>query len=286
MTIDLFADVARFNRACDVRLRHLPGWVSDEEVALAMALIAEELNELDTALEQRDLIEAADAVADSLYVAAGLALRLGIGRRYITDIIKDAPAGWIGFGDDEQVEQMREDLTASHARLIMAVENESLMATDSAVHDLMFGVSAVGFALGLPMGSSVRGSPAIEFVESCGRQGNPAGGWEDPEAADLPAAEHRCRSRGSRLDGGGVTVMYLRQHLAADGTGGVELVNPQPRIPVSKEFLDAELDYLTRDGDTFTLHCLNGTWTYRILPQKPWAPSQSLLAVLIEEEAA
>ncbi|MFF4026980.1 hypothetical protein ACFYY5_29430 [Nocardia elegans] len=150
---DIWADVARFNRACDVRLRDLPGWVPDDELDLALALVAEELGELDSALEQRDLVDTADAIADSVYVLVGLALRLCIGRRYITDIVKDAPAGYIGFDGVAgfEIEVVREDLAASHARLLFAIENRSLPATDSAVHHLLFGVAGVGFMLGLPM---------------------------------------------------------------------------------------------------------------------------------------
>ncbi|MFF4026982.1 hypothetical protein ACFYY5_29440 [Nocardia elegans] len=82
-----------------------------------------------------------------------------------------------------------------------------------------------------------------------------------------------------------MSVMYIQAHHNEDGTRGYECVNPMPRIPITPEFLE-EADYLTRNGDTFTLHCINGTWTYRVLPQKPWAPSQSLLAVLVEGDAA
>ncbi|MGW5519109.1 pyrophosphohydrolase domain-containing protein [Nocardia africana] len=195
--MSIWTDVEQFSRACDVRLRQLPGWVPDDELNLAMALIAEELTELDTALEQGDLVEVADAVADSLYVAAGLALRLGVARRFITDIVKNAPAGWIGFGDDEQVEQMREDLASAHARLLIAVENRSLVVTDNTVHDLMYGVAGVGFALGLPMQdvwNSVQASNLAKVVDGkvvrdpkSGKVLKPAG-WQPPNIPAVLAA--------------------------------------------------------------------------------------------------
>ncbi|MFC5789699.1 hypothetical protein ACFPPE_07500, partial [Agromyces tardus] len=87
---DLFADVAQFNLACDVRLRETPGWVSGEEVALALRLIVEERDELLFALASRNLVETADAIADSLYVRAGLVLRMGLARTYIHDLLPTA----------------------------------------------------------------------------------------------------------------------------------------------------------------------------------------------------
>ncbi|WP_157119799.1 hypothetical protein [Nocardia xishanensis] len=85
-----------------------------------------------------------------------------------------------------------------------------------------------------------------------------------------------------------MSVMYFREHRAEDGSIAIECVNPLPRIPVTEEFLrDSDPGFLTRDGDTFTLHCMNGTWTYQILEPTSRRPdSRTLTAVLIESEAA
>lgn len=76
--MSVFDDVREFNEACEVPLRDTPGFIPDEELTLALDLIAEELDELDDALDEGDLVEAADAIADSIYVLIGLGLRLGI----------------------------------------------------------------------------------------------------------------------------------------------------------------------------------------------------------------
>ncbi len=85
-----------------------------------------------------------------------------------------------------------------------------------------------------------------------------------------------------------MNAMYLRKHCNDDGTISIECVNPSPRIPITREFLDeADPEFVSRDGERFTLHCMNGTWIYQILEPTPWRPNlRTLTAVLIESEAA
>jgi predicted HAD superfamily Cof-like phosphohydrolase len=157
---DLWNDVRRFNQAAGTRMRALPGWVPDDELNLALALIAEELGELDKALDERDIIETADGIADSLFVLAGLALRLGVARGYITDIItgmSHSPlmtmAGLAGFATvtDDEIDSMRGDLVDSHARILAAVDDRNLVQLDPAIHHAMYGTAGIGLVLCLPM---------------------------------------------------------------------------------------------------------------------------------------
>ncbi|MGY1946595.1 hypothetical protein [Nocardia asiatica] len=85
-----------------------------------------------------------------------------------------------------------------------------------------------------------------------------------------------------------MNTMYFREHRQDDGAVAIECVNPLPRIPISVDFLrDADPSFLTRDGDTFTFHCMNGTWTYLILEPTSWRPdTRTLSAVLIESGSA
>jgi predicted HAD superfamily Cof-like phosphohydrolase len=78
LSVNVFDDVREFNEACEVPLRDTPGFIPDDDLTLALDLIAEELDELDDALAEGDLVEAADAIADSIYVLIGLGLRMGI----------------------------------------------------------------------------------------------------------------------------------------------------------------------------------------------------------------
>lgn len=75
---NVFADVEAFNIACDVPMRDTPGWIPDSELKLARDLIDEEVSETFAAIRDRDLIEVADGIADSIYVLIGLGLRLGL----------------------------------------------------------------------------------------------------------------------------------------------------------------------------------------------------------------
>jgi predicted HAD superfamily Cof-like phosphohydrolase len=154
MTSNLWLDVETFSRACDVRMRLVPGWVPDDELQLALSLVAEELSELDSALEVRDIVETADAVADSLYVLAGLALRLGVARRFVTDFLK-APIHGITIGftalTGEDIRSVREDLESAHACILDAAHDRNLIRIDNAIHDAMYGVAGVGYMLGLPL---------------------------------------------------------------------------------------------------------------------------------------
>ncbi len=198
-TSDLFRDVETFNRACDVRLRLVPGWVPDDELNLALKLIAEELGELDFALDGRDLVETADAVADSLYVLAGLALRLGIARRHMPDLMKpDSDVPIIGFTalTREDIQQVREDLEIGHARILNAANLRNLIEMDVSIHQLMFGVAGVGYMLGLPLQAvweSVQSSNMAKLVGGIAirRPDNKImkpNGWAPPDIAGVLAS--------------------------------------------------------------------------------------------------
>lgn len=107
----LMRDVARFHYAFDAPVRTTPTIPSEVERQLRWDLIAEEVSELGEAWQADDLVDIADALADLIYVAVGMALVYGIplhevweevqrsnmdkrggGRREDGKILK--PAGW------------------------------------------------------------------------------------------------------------------------------------------------------------------------------------------------
>ncbi|MBF6358173.1 hypothetical protein IU449_27120 [Nocardia higoensis] len=147
---DLWFDVAKFNAACGVRLRETPGWVTEDELALALRLIDEERDELATALRARDMIETADAIADGLYVRAGLLLRLGIARTYITELLVPArdPLSWEDLDD---VEQVIADLDADDRRIRGVVTARNLLQVDTFTHRTMHQLSALAVILRIPL---------------------------------------------------------------------------------------------------------------------------------------
>lgn len=72
-------DVRAFHEACGVPVQYRPAAPSAERVELRAKLIHEEVNdELLPALARGDLVEAADAMADAIYVIVGTALEYGI----------------------------------------------------------------------------------------------------------------------------------------------------------------------------------------------------------------
>jgi predicted HAD superfamily Cof-like phosphohydrolase len=74
----LLGDVRAFHEAAGVPVLAAPGFPDEDRVALRTSLLAEEFHEYATAIVQGDIVEAADALADIVYVAIGAALEFGI----------------------------------------------------------------------------------------------------------------------------------------------------------------------------------------------------------------
>lgn len=72
------AMLREFHAAMGDPLPTAPIFPSPERMALRAVLIHEELDELETAMRVYDLVEAADAIADLLYVVYGTAVTFGI----------------------------------------------------------------------------------------------------------------------------------------------------------------------------------------------------------------
>lgn len=77
-------DVARFHETFDLPILNSPTIPNSERCKLRIALIQEELDELKEALENEDIVEAADALADLQYVLSGAILELGLGEKFKT----------------------------------------------------------------------------------------------------------------------------------------------------------------------------------------------------------
>ena len=72
-------NVADFHIACDQPVRATPQLIPAGEIALRKSLINEEVNnELFPAMDSGDLVEIADALADTIYVVIGTAHHYGI----------------------------------------------------------------------------------------------------------------------------------------------------------------------------------------------------------------
>jgi predicted HAD superfamily Cof-like phosphohydrolase len=74
--------VAEFHRTFKHPILTSPSIPSEDRCKLRVALIAEELKELETAIAQKDIVEIADALADIQYVLSGAILEFGLGHKF------------------------------------------------------------------------------------------------------------------------------------------------------------------------------------------------------------
>lgn len=82
--IDPLNQVAEFHKTFNHPILENPQIPSEERCKLRVSLIAEELKELEEAIEADDLVEIADALCDIQYVLAGAVLEFGMGEKFKT----------------------------------------------------------------------------------------------------------------------------------------------------------------------------------------------------------
>lgn len=75
-------DVAKFHRLFNLPIETKPIIPSEKRCELRVSLIAEELEELKDAIEDNDIVEIADALADLQYVLSGAILEFGLGEKF------------------------------------------------------------------------------------------------------------------------------------------------------------------------------------------------------------
>lgn len=74
--------VAEFHRTFKHPILDTPQIPSDERCRLRVALLAEELKELEVAILEKDLVGVADALCDIQYVLSGAILEFGLGEKF------------------------------------------------------------------------------------------------------------------------------------------------------------------------------------------------------------
>jgi predicted HAD superfamily Cof-like phosphohydrolase len=80
--LDALRQVAEFHRTFKHPILDEPTIPSADRCRLRVALIAEELKELEEAIADNDIIEVADALCDIQYVLAGAVLEFGLGDQF------------------------------------------------------------------------------------------------------------------------------------------------------------------------------------------------------------
>ena len=81
--IDSLNQVAEFHRTFKAPILNTPQIPSAARCKLRVSLIAEELKELQEAIDNQDLVEVADALCDIQYVLSGAVLEFGLGSKFV-----------------------------------------------------------------------------------------------------------------------------------------------------------------------------------------------------------
>lgn len=79
---DSLSLVAEFHRTFKHPILNNPAIPSEERCKLRVALIAEELKELEVAILEKDVVEVADALCDIQYVLSGAILEFGLADKF------------------------------------------------------------------------------------------------------------------------------------------------------------------------------------------------------------
>lgn len=81
--IDSLNQVAEFHRTFNASILDTPQIPSKERCELRVSLLQEELNELQQAIADKDIVEIADALCDLQYVLSGAVLEFGLGEKFV-----------------------------------------------------------------------------------------------------------------------------------------------------------------------------------------------------------
>ena len=82
--LDALNQVAEFHRTFRHPIEPRPLIPAEQRCRLRVALLAEELKELEKAIENQDIVEVADALCDLQYVLSGAVLEFGLGEHFKT----------------------------------------------------------------------------------------------------------------------------------------------------------------------------------------------------------
>lgn len=81
--IDALNQVAEFHRTFQHPIEEQPVIPAADRCKLRIALLREELQELETAIANNDIVEVADALCDLQYVLSGAVLEFGLGEKFV-----------------------------------------------------------------------------------------------------------------------------------------------------------------------------------------------------------
>ncbi len=100
--IDSLNQVAEFHKTFNAPILEHPTIPTKERCELRVSLLQEELNELQEAIENNDLVEIADALCDLQYVLSGAVLEFGLGEKFVKLFNEVQRSNMSKACDDEQ----------------------------------------------------------------------------------------------------------------------------------------------------------------------------------------
>ena len=101
--LDSLNQVADFHRTFKAPILNSPQIPSADRCKLRVSLIAEELKELQEAIDNNDLVEVADALCDIQYVLSGAVLEFGLGEKFV-DLFNEVQRSNMSKACSSQVE--------------------------------------------------------------------------------------------------------------------------------------------------------------------------------------
>lgn len=81
-------DVRKFHEKFDCKIGKEPGFADQKTMGLRMALIREEIDELECALNSNDFSDFIDAITDTIYVLLGTSISVGVDLKPIWDEVQ------------------------------------------------------------------------------------------------------------------------------------------------------------------------------------------------------
>lgn len=106
-TVDWFEDVLGFHKAVGQPIGEKPSFPPQHRTEFRLRFLREELDELETAIDDDDLVEAVDAITDIVYVAVGMAVECGVDLRPVWDEVQQTNMAKVGGPIREDGKQLK-----------------------------------------------------------------------------------------------------------------------------------------------------------------------------------
>lgn len=104
---NIIQDVRAFHEAFGIPIVDKPAIPSDGRCQLRIDLIKEEVKETISAIENNDLVEIADGLADIIYVTVGAALEFGVPLDRVWDEVQRSNMAKVGGGVREDGKMLK-----------------------------------------------------------------------------------------------------------------------------------------------------------------------------------